>query len=218
MTFQLRKPAGSPAGGQFAVSARAESGTTLTPLDQDPQPEPAAHRPADRSPEHAQLAQLGVPAGKLSLLAPVEAKSVLGTLRPEQVTDRAAVRGQVDAYLHWRDLAETGPLHETRARRIADEATRQYAAARRGFTEAQQAAALGDGDRPRAVLLDEAYEAEADLRDAVRRYEDARADLRYLTDPSWRDATSEQVTMLDHFALDGARRRLAKKDYRGQVH
>ena len=218
MTFQLRKPAGSPAGGQFAVNERTETGTTLAPLHQEPQPDPAARRPADRSPEHSRLAELGVAAGKLSLLAPVEAKSVLGTLRPEQLTSRAAVRDQVDAYLHWRDLADTGALHETRARRIADEATRQYAAARRGFADAQEALKPGGSDRPRAELLQEMDEAETDLRDAVRRYDDARADLRYLTDRSWRDAAPEQVTMLDHFALDGARRRITRRDYRGQVH
>lgn len=179
----------------------------------DPERAPAETRPSQRSAEHATLAGLGVPAGKLSLLAPIEAKSVIGTMREEELTDRAKARAKVDAYLHWRDLADTGRVSEWRAHRIVEQATGQYAAAKLGFADAQDAHKAGREDA--AVLLDEAQE---DLSAAVRRYDDARADLAYLTDPVWRDAAAETLPMNDYYALDGARRRFAKKDYRGQVY
>lgn len=214
MTIQTRQPAGTPTGGQFATSARAESGTTLVGPGHDPEREPAENRPSDRSPEHGELARLGLGEGELSLLAPVEAKTLVAGVRERGIAaDRPRVRAYVDAYLRWRDLAETGPVHETRARRIVDEATRQYAAAKLGFADAIEAAKADPGDGERIL-----EEAQDDLSAAVRRFDDARADLRYVTDPEWRETPSESLSMNDYFALDGARRRFAKKDYRGQLH
>lgn len=205
-----RQPAGVPAGGQFATAARTEPAVDLVTPGYSPGP--SASRPADRSPEHARLADLGVPAGKLSLLAPVEAKSVLGTVPPQGLTDRDEARATVDAYLRWRDLADTGKVHELRARRILDEATGQLAAAQRGLVDANEQVRAGSADGP--LLQDEAAQ---DVSVAVRRFDDARADLRYLTDPQWRES-SGALSMADYFALHGARRRFANDAYRGQVH
>lgn len=214
MSIQTRQPAGTPVGGHFATSARVESGTSLIGPGHDPEPGPADAHPSERSPEHAVLSELGVGAGKLSLLAPVEAKTLVAGVRERGIDqDRPRVRAYVDSYLRWRDLAETGPVHETRARRIVDEATRQYAAAKVGFRVSQEAVKREDAG---ADLLSE--EAQEDLSAAVRRFDDARADLQYVTDPEWRaSVVTETLAMNDYFALDGARRRFAKKDYRGRV-
>lgn len=212
MTAQARQPAGTPVGGQFSTATRPEAALTLVGKGYDPPPAPAETRPSDRSPEHAQLAALGVGEGKLSLLAPVEAKTLWRQVSELALTDRAKVRGAVDAYLHWRDLADHMPVYEARARRIVDESTRQYAAARLGFADAQDAARRGDTGAD--IRADE---AQADLSAAVRRYDDARADLRYLTDPAWRDGKGAVMSMNDHLALDSARRRFAASTYRGQV-
>lgn len=213
MTVQTRQPAGTPAGGQFAATARSESNLVLTGSTQDPGPAPTDIRPSDRSPEHTELAAAGVGEGRLSLLAPVEAKTLAAAVRESETTDHEQVRAYVQSYLRWRDLAETGPVHETRARRIVDEATRQYAAAKLGFADAQEAVKRGDRDADTRSI-----EAQDDLSAAVRRFDDARADLKYLTEPDWRTAPAESQSMADYFALDGARRRFADKTYRGQVH
>ena len=202
-----RQPSGAPTGGQFATSAHGETGTNLGPAP----PAPPVTFQSGRSPDHARLAGMGVGEGMLSLLAPVEAKSVLNSL-PPQVGDagrRGQVRGHVDAYLHWRDLADTGPLHVTRARRIVEESTRQFEASRNWF--------VGTEPLTRQEVL--AYvEGEADLHSAVRRMDAAIADLRYLTDPTWQSGTAAATeSVSDYYARYGAQRRFAKKGYRGQV-
>lgn len=206
MSTQMRVPAGDPHGGQFATTARAESGTVLE------RPGPA---PRDRSTEHAELADLGAGAGKLALFAPIEAKSVLGTLTDEDKTDRAAVRARLDAYLHWRDLADSGRVHELRARRILDEATRQYDAARAGFKDAQDAVATGAPDAER-----QEEESQLDLSAAVRRYDAARADVRYLAEPKYREAEQPVfgVVVLGQADQLAAIERFTDPAYRGQVY
>ena len=205
MSTQPRVLAGVPTSGQFAAGPHPETGTTLTPAS-----------PARRSPSHGELADLGVPAGTLSLLAPVEARSVLGSLSESDAGDRGRVRARVAAYLRWRDLATTGPLYADRARRIAAEATDQLEAARAGFEATRQGQFAGPG-----VLL--AAEAEADLMAAVRRQDAAAEDLRYLTDPSWapgawRQPKAEDVLRTEWFARSSAHHRVSRRGYRGQVH
>jgi hypothetical protein len=201
---QARVQGAGSTNGQWAVGARAETTTTLS-----------RPRPAERSEAHARLRELGVGAGVLSMLAPVEAQSVLGSL-PEYVTDRAAVREHAGRYLHWRDLADTGPLHELRAHRVLDEACRQYDAAVVGFIDAQ-AAASADGHPNTGI---ECEETEADLGTAVRRKDAARADLAYLTDPACRVSDPAAVERLAPGAWDqqAAIERFADPRYRGQVH
>lgn len=207
MSFQQRVPSGAPTGGQFAQSEHGETGTHLQLA------EPAGTRHSQRSDAHSALHERGLGEGKLSLLAPIEAGSVLNTLPAG--ADRPATRAHLDAYLHWRDLADTGGLHEARANRIVAESTRQFEASRLGFADAQ--AALKAERSPAAI--ERARESEADLRDAVRRMDDAVADLRCLRDPAWNGTGLEpsSESMNDFYARSGAKRRFATKGYRGQV-
>ena len=177
-------------------------------------------RPSARSLEHATLADLGVPAGALSLLAPVEAKTVLGSLTRTDSSSRAAVRKHVDAYLRWRDVSASGPVGHDRARRILAEATGQHEAAVAGCTAAQAVA----NRRQDPVALVHLQEAQDDLVRAVRRKDAAAEDLHYLSDPVWRQParwgqTLEQgASVGDLLARMSARRRFADPAYRGQVH
>ena len=170
--------------------------------------------PARRSPQHAELAALGVGAGKLAMLAPVEAKSVLGSIRLGTKNDPAQVRAQVDGYFHWRDLADSGPLHVYRAERIESEAARQFEAARHAWWNAAQGL---QGGEPGAVEREAA--AQADLSEAVRRHDAAVTDLRYLTDPAYREPGDEQPDVVTLGEADrlAAIARFTDPKYRGQV-
>ena len=207
MSLQQRVPSGAPAGGQFAQSANGETGTVLELAP------PVGTRASQRSDAHSALHERGLGESKLSLLAPVEARSVLGTMPAG--ADRPTNRAHLDAYLHWRDLADTGELHEVRANRIVSESTRQFEASRLGFADTE--AAVKAERTP--VTIERAQESERDLSDAVRRMDDAIADVRYLSDPTWRatPATTTTESMNDYYARSGAQRRFAKKGYRGQV-
>jgi hypothetical protein len=205
-TQQARVHGAGPANGQWATEAHTETGTTLR----------AAH-PAQRSDAHARLDELGVGAGVLSLLAPVEAKTVLGSM-PEGTSGRAEVCARAAGYLHWRDLDKTGPVTPDRAHRIATEAAGQYAAAQVGFTDTQSSQHDGDEGALRFA------ESQLDLMSAVRRFDAANEDVHYLSDPSWRpislwrQATANDASMGDFLARSAAHRRFADPAYRGQVH
>jgi hypothetical protein len=156
---------------------------------------------------------MGVGEGRLSLLAPVEARTLAAQLSCER-SDRAAVRARVDAYLHWRDLADPGPVSEFRAGRIAEETVRQLDAAKDGYVRAREWV-WGSSTDVRGLL--ELEEAEEDLKVAVRRHDRAHADLRYLNDPSWRPGTVADGA-LDEFECALTHERFADPSYRGQVH
>lgn len=197
MSTPARVPAGLPAGGQFAATIKAEAGVTLTAS-----PRTVPH-PAHRSPDHELLAAHGVGAGRLALLAPLEARTLTGQVPDD--ADRGAVTALVENYLHWRDLAETGPLNAYRAQRIADEASRQLAGSQVGFEHA-------------ITTGEDIHVAEEDLKASVRRADAAEEDLRWLADPQWRQAPA----VCEPTSADGSRRRaaadrFADPGYRGQV-
>lgn len=222
MSPQARVLAGVPTGGRWATASRPEIATSLAAPAPGTRPvrPPRPVRPSGRSLEHAALADLGVPAGALSLLAPVEAKTVLGSLTRADSSSRAAVRKHVDAYLRWRDVSASGPVGADRARRIFAEATSQHEAAVAGFTAAQTVA---DRRRDPDALM-RLQEAQDDLVRAVRRKDSAAEDLRYLSDPSWRESArwgrplEPGSSAEELLARMSARRRFADPAYRGQVH